>query len=116
MRQILEALQQLHSIGLVHRDVKPLNIILCEKSRRLKLIDLGACADLRQGTNFNPQEAILDPLYCPPENYVLPTDAPDIARQSSIQKAMVGPLLWMRYKVRMGGSRCCGLEVTANGF
>jgi len=53
--------------GLVHRDVKPLNIIFSERDKRLKLIDLGACADLRSGTNFAPEESILDPLYCPPE-------------------------------------------------
>lgn len=60
-------LQGLHSAGLVHRDVKPLNIIFCEEQRRFKLIDLGACADLRTGTNYVPDESILDPVYAPPE-------------------------------------------------
>lgn len=60
-------LQSLHSAGLVHRDVKPLNIIYAERQRRFKLIDLGACADLRTGTNYVPDESILDPNYCPPE-------------------------------------------------
>lgn len=59
--------QALHSAGLVHRDVKPLNIIFAEQQRRFKLIDLGACADLRTGTNYTPDESILDPNYCPPE-------------------------------------------------
>jgi serine/threonine protein kinase len=54
-------------LGLVHRDVKPLNIIYSETDGRLKLIDLGACADLRGGTNWTPEESILDPMYCPPE-------------------------------------------------
>lgn len=44
MRQVLTGLAALHSAGLVHRDVKPLNIIFSERDRRLKLIDLGACA------------------------------------------------------------------------
>jgi serine/threonine protein kinase len=60
-------MQALHSAGLVHRDVKPLNIIYAERQRRFKLIDLGACADLRTGTNYVPDESILDPNYCPPE-------------------------------------------------
>lgn len=51
----------------MHRDVKPANIIFSESSRKFKLIDLGACADLRSGTNYIPDESILDPMYCPPE-------------------------------------------------
>lgn len=43
------------------------NIIFAEEERRFKLIDLGACADLRTGTNYVPDESILDPNYCPPE-------------------------------------------------
>lgn len=65
-------MQGLHAAGLVHRDVKPLNIIFAEEERRFKLIDLGACADLRTGTNYTPDESILDPTYCPPEQ-VLPS-------------------------------------------
>lgn len=65
--------QALHSAGLVHRDVKPLNIIFAEQQRRFKLIDLGACADLRTGTNYTPDESILDPNYCPPEQVLLRT-------------------------------------------
>ena len=62
-----DALQALHAAGLVHRDVKPMNIIFAEDEKRFKLIDLGACADLRSGTNYIPDESILDPTYCPPE-------------------------------------------------
>lgn len=51
----------------MHRDLKPLNIIFSEADRRFKLIDLGAAADLRTGTNYVPDESILDPAYCPPE-------------------------------------------------
>lgn len=37
---------------MVHRDVKPLNLVLDEEMRSFKLIDLGACVDLRSGYNF----------------------------------------------------------------
>lgn len=60
-------MQALHNAGLVHRDVKPMNIIFAEDEKSFKLIDLGACADLRSGTNYIPDESILDPTYCPPE-------------------------------------------------
>lgn len=43
------------------------NIIFCDGEQRFKLIDLGACADLRNGTNYIPDESILDFHYCPPE-------------------------------------------------
>ncbi len=60
-------LQALHSVGIVHRDVKPANIVFDESERRFRLIDLGAAACLRTGTNYKPSETILDPCYCPPE-------------------------------------------------
>ena len=37
------------------------------RRRRFRLIDLGAAACLRTGTNYKPAETILDPCYCPPE-------------------------------------------------
>ena len=54
-------------MGIVHRDIKPTNIVFDERQRRFRLIDLGAAACLRTGTNYKPQETILDPCYCPPE-------------------------------------------------
>lgn len=53
MQQLLDGLQLLHSAGLVHRDVKPANLIFSETDRRFKLIDLGAAADLRLERNRN---------------------------------------------------------------
>lgn len=52
MQQLFTCLADLHAAGLVHRDVKPANVVFSEDERRFKLIDLGAAADLRTGTNY----------------------------------------------------------------
>lgn len=74
----------------------PTQVIFAEREQRFKLIDLGACADLRTGTNYTPDESILDPQYAPPEKYVLPTDSPTIS--SSLLQMAASPVLWARHK------------------
>jgi serine/threonine protein kinase len=91
-------MQKLHASGVVHRDVKPSNIILCEEDATFRLIDLGAMADLRTGLNYTPGESILDPYYCPPEQYVLPTDAPDLANTNRMVSLAMSAMLWRRHK------------------
>lgn len=60
--QILLALDCLRSTEIVHRDIKPQNIIFSEGSRTFKIIDLeGAAADLRADINYVPKEFLLDP-------------------------------------------------------
>ena len=98
MTQIFQCLEDLHSAGLVHRDVKPANIVFCDAERRFKLIDLGAAADLRTGTNYKPAETILDPLYCPPEEYILPTDAFHLSKAASPIALAMSPLLWQQHR------------------
>lgn len=98
MSQIFECLEDIHSAGLVHRDVKPANIVFSDSERRFKLIDLGAAADLRTGTNYKPSETILDPLYCPPEEYVLPTDAFHLSKAAAPLAMAMSPLLWQQHR------------------
>ena len=45
----------------MHRDVKPQNCIVSTVDSKIKLIDLGAAADLRVGINYVPKEYLLDP-------------------------------------------------------
>eukprot|EP00468_Gymnochlora_sp_CCMP2014_P010416 CAMPEP_0167761272 /NCGR_PEP_ID=MMETSP0110_2-20121227/12076_1 /TAXON_ID=629695 /ORGANISM="Gymnochlora sp., Strain CCMP2014" /LENGTH=660 /DNA_ID=CAMNT_0007647929 /DNA_START=308 /DNA_END=2290 /DNA_ORIENTATION=- len=97
VKQILQSIQKLHAAGIIHRDIKPANIIFIHDSNKVKLIDLGACADLRTGTNYVPDESILDPLYCPPEDFVLPTTTPNLSKQSSIVSRAISPILWSKY-------------------
>jgi len=83
VKQLLCCLKDLHAARVVHRDVKPLNMILDERDRRFRLIDLGAAVDLATGINYVPDESILDANFCAPEHYVLPTDSVDLAEQAS---------------------------------
>lgn len=48
-------------VGIVHRDIKPQNCIVSSTDNKIKLIDLGAAADLRVGINYAPKEYLLDP-------------------------------------------------------
>lgn len=102
-------MQKLHAAGLVHRDVKPSNIILCEADSAFRLIDLGAMADLRTGMNYVPGESILDPYYCPPEQYVLPTDTPDLANTNRVMSLAMSTMLWNRHKPDRFDSYSIGL-------
>jgi serine/threonine protein kinase len=62
----MEGLSAFHGAGLVHRDIKPLNIIFAEATKRFKLIDLGACADLRSGGAPDLQHALIHAFDCCP--------------------------------------------------
>ena len=66
------------------------------EDKRFKFIDLGACADLRLGTNYVPNESILDAIYCLPEQYVLPTNAPQLS--TSAFSMVISPMLWSKHK------------------
>eukprot|EP00850_Spirogloea_muscicola_P018877 SM000178S03442 [mRNA] locus=s178:48325:52502:+ [translate_table: standard] len=73
MGQLLSILQSIHRTGVVHRDVKPSNLIVVKDKWSIKLIDLGAAVDLRTGRNYVANETVMDPKWAAPEDYVMPT-------------------------------------------
>jgi len=73
---LLICLSKIHSVGVVHRDVKPENIILTENG--VKFIDLGGAALClgKQPISYEPGIGPVDPRYSKPDDrYVLPSSA-----------------------------------------
>ena len=81
----------LHAAQQPHCPLTLQNIIFAETERRFKLIDLGACADLRSGTNYVPDESILDPNYCPPEQ----ARAPPLVNGRLLQASTLKTMCWL---------------------
>jgi serine/threonine-protein kinase len=69
LRQVLDALAEAHGVGLVHRDVKPANIILCERgglSDVAKVVDFGLVKDLEADAGTTQDATLVGtPLYLP---------------------------------------------------
>ncbi len=70
MSQICSALAEAHSVGLIHRDIKPGNIMLCErggKSDVVKVLDFGLVWRIGQGEEVGSGSQRGTPLYLTPE-------------------------------------------------
>lgn len=75
LEQVASALSEAHGVGLIHRDIKPQNIVLCERGGRrdvAKVLDFGLVKDLRSAgdvsvTATSPQVVTGTPLYISPE-------------------------------------------------
>ena len=78
LEQLCGALAEAHALGLIHRDVKPSNVILCERGREgdiAKICDFGLVKDLNaSGDAALTQENALTgtPLYLAPESITAP--------------------------------------------
>lgn len=67
MQILANALQEVHDRGLVHRDINPDNIFLCENDR-VHIIDFGAAKNI-DTNDKKTQTVILTPQYAPLEQF-----------------------------------------------
>jgi serine/threonine protein kinase len=70
LSQICGALQEAHDAGLIHRDVKPANIILCQRGGVpdvAKLVDFGLVRDTSADAGVSTQIILGTPTYMAPE-------------------------------------------------
>jgi serine/threonine protein kinase len=96
LRQVAAALREAHRRGIIHRDVKPDNIMLCRRGEDdfVKLLDFGLVKDIErdQTRDVTKQIKILGtPRYMAPERIVNPSDVD--ARSDLYALGAVGYLL-----------------------
>ena len=65
--QLLDAVEEVHSKGMLHKDLKPDNVLITPEER-LVLIDFGSAREFIEGKTTS-QTAILTPGYAPIEQY-----------------------------------------------
>jgi eukaryotic-like serine/threonine-protein kinase len=81
MKQACASLREAHGMGLVHRDIKPQNIMLCERGGEydfVKVLDFGLVwnvADSEDMRITRPHRIIGTPLYMAPERFSSPLEA-----------------------------------------
>lgn len=81
LKQVCAALREAHGRGLVHRDIKPQNIMLCQRGGEhdsVKILDFGLVKDLEGGQSRDIsqfQKMLGTPLYMSPERIRNPGDA-----------------------------------------
>jgi serine/threonine protein kinase len=75
MDQLLQTLQHIHSYSIVHRDVKPANLLVAELGQ-LVLIDFGSAGDLstagllNQNIGLDMNRVAISPIYAAPEVFL----------------------------------------------
>lgn len=114
-QSILSNCAEMHRERLVHRDIKPENCLVVPGG--VRLLDLGACVDLKDGTNYDPKICVRDPLYCPPELEVIPEEAVEGWNAKDKMDKKMGKMdsLWQSYQPGSFDVYCVGVVLMQIG-
>lgn len=105
MKQILEILVHVHSFSIVHRDVKPSNILVAHQDgvSRLVLIDFGSAGDvstsglLKKNIGMNSNRVTISPLYSAPEVFFDSSDTKNVVNFDCFSTALLYLQLLFQY-------------------
>jgi serine/threonine protein kinase len=68
-QSVLPAVEYMHSIDLIHRDLKPTNIMIWENNGQIKIIDFGIVKNLTTSTITQTGSIMGSPYYISPEQW-----------------------------------------------
>ena len=89
--QVINALQHLHSYGLIHRDLKPANILCASANSDIKLIDFGTMKSVALDNTTN--------TFCGSFDYIAPEVFQGTAYNHTVDNVSLG---WLLFELATG--------------